>query len=195
MAWPPAIVCIHSTLQRTKEGRTRALLDSLSHGKLELSEELIESEDFLHCFCTTYKAVLNTRRREKIELFARLLKSAFTETRPRDIDEFEEFISILDDLTYEEWCALTILDSFSSRSRKAGDNDLRWSRTFWDEFRRTVERQLKIPSDEFTPFMNRLGRTGLYDQLVGAYLNYAGGVGKLTPRFHRLKSFINSQTQ
>lgn len=101
----PIHTLIHSTLQRMEEGRTRALLDALSHGKLELSEELIESEDFLHCFCTTYKAVLNTRRREKIELFARLLKSAFTETRPRDIDEFEEFISILDDLTYEEWCA------------------------------------------------------------------------------------------
>lgn len=191
----PIHTLIHSTLQRMEEGRIRALLDALSHGKLELSEELIESEDFLHCFCATYKAVLNTRRREKIELFARLLKSAFTETRPRDIDEFEEFISILDDLTYEEWCALTILDSFSSRSRKADDNDLTWSRTFWDEFSRTVERQLKIPSDEFTPFMNRLGRTGLYDQLAGAYLDYAGGVGKLTPRFHRLKSFINSQTQ
>ena len=182
-------------VERIKVQRTRAFFDELSRGEVELNEELIESEDFLHCFFVSWDAGVKARRREKTALFARLLKSAFTENHPRNIDEFEEFASILDDLSYEEWRVLTILDSYSSRPRDSEQNDLLWSLTFWDDFRSTVMQELRIPQDEFTPFMNRLNRTGLYDQIVGTYWDYAGGVGMLTPRFHRLKSFVGSRTE
>lgn len=182
-------------VERIRKERARAFFDELSRGEVELNEELIESEDFLHCFFVSWEAGIKARRREKTALFARLLKSAFTENHPRNIDEFEEFASILDDLSYEEWSVLTILDSYSSRPRDPDLNDLQWSSTFWADFRSSVEQKLGIPKDEFTPFMNRLNRTGLYDQFVGGYLDYTGGVGMLTPRFHRLKSFISSRAE
>ena len=182
-------------VERIKLERTRAFFDELSRGEVELNEELIESEDFLHCFFMSWEAGVKARRREKTALFARLLKSAFTENHPRNIDEFEEFASILDDLSYEEWRVLTILDSYSSRPRDSDQNDLLWSLTFWEDFRSIVEQELEIPQDEFTPFMNRLNRTGLYDQIVGTYWDYGGGVGMLTPRFHRLKSFVSLRAQ
>lgn len=182
-------------VERIKEERTRAFFDELSRGEVELNEELVESEDFLHCFFISWEAGIKARRREKTTLFARLLKSAFTNNHPRNIDEFEEFASILDDLSYEEWCVLTILDSFSNRPRNPDQNVLSWSLTFWDDFRSIVEQKLGIPQEEFTPFMNRLNRTGLYDQIVGTYFDYEGGVGMLTPRFHRLKSFVSSRAE
>ena len=182
-------------VERIKAERTRAFFDELSRGEVELSEELIESEDFLHCFFITWEAGVKARRREKTALFARLLKSAFTENHPRNIDEFEEFVSILDDLSFEEWRVLTILDSYSNRPRTPDQNDLIWSRTFWDNFQSRVEQELGIPKGEFTPFMNRLNRKGLYDQIVGTYWDYDGGIGMLTPRFHRLKSFVSSRTE
>ena len=182
-------------VERIKAERTRAFFDELSIGEVELNEELIESEDFLHCFFVSWEAGIKARRREKTALFARLLKSAFTENHPRNIDEFEEFVSILDDLSFEEWRVLTILDSYSNRPRTPDQNDLIWSRTFWDNFQSRVEQELGIPQGEFTPFMNRLNRTGLYDQIVGTYWDYDGGIGMLTPRFHRLKSFVSSRTE
>lgn len=179
-------------VERIKVERKRAFFDELSRGEVELNEKLIESEDFLHCFFVSWEAGVKARRREKTSLFARLLKSAFTENHPRNVDEFEEFASILDDLSFEEWRVLTILDSYSSTPRNSDQNNLIWSRTFWDDFREVVEKEMGIPQDEFTPFMNRLARTGLYDQIVGTYFDYEGGVGMLTARYHRLKIFVSS---
>jgi len=179
--------------ERIKAERARAFFDELSAGEINLSEELIQSDDFLHSFFVTLEAGLRARHHEKTVMFAKLLKSAFTDNRPRNIDELEEFTSILDDLSHEEWGALLILDRYSDVPRDPAQNDLQWSRSFWDRFVAELEGELDIPHLELTPFLNRIARTGLYDQFVGGYMDYTGGLGMLTQRFHRLKTFVRAQ--
>lgn len=179
--------------ERIKAERTRALFDELASGKTEITEDLIETDEFLHCYFATVEAAQRTRRHEKIALFGRLLKSSFGNTAPRDIDEFEELLSILDDLSFTEWQALLILDRYSNAPRGSAENDLQWSNHFWRQFLEALTKELNIPKAEATSFLNRIQRTGLYEQFVGGFMDYTGGVGKLTPRFHRLKQFIASQ--
>lgn len=185
-------VLLASRIKQIREDRAREFFDELAKDGSILTPAVIESEDFIHCFTITSKAALNTRRREKIRLFARLLASSVSKPHPRDTDDYEQMLAILDDLTYSEWSALAILDRYSTTSTNSGENALQWSQRFWPNFQDDTERELGIPKSEFTAFMNPISRTGLYEQIVGAYWRYDGGVGMLTPRFHRLKSFVSN---
>lgn len=183
-------VVLIKTLENIREDRARAFFDELSNGNVLIDESLLQSEDFLHSYFATSKMALNSRRREKIQMFARLLKSSIIGEGPQEIDEYEDFLGILDELSYRELRALAIMDEFSSMPRTAEQNDLAWTNTFWDEFVNRLGVELKTPPEEVSDFMNRISRTGCYEMFTGSYYNYTGGKGKLTPIYKRLKNFI-----
>lgn len=179
-------------LQNIREERVRAFFDGLAEGKIELTEDLIKNEDFLHCFFITAKAALNTRRREKIKMFARLLKTAVVEDTFSNIDEYEEYLSILDELNYQEFSMLLLLDKYESKyPRKDTENELQRAWRFWPDFINELEKELKFPKEEINDRLARLNRTGCYETFVGGYANYSGGVGKLTSTYFRLKKLIS----
>ncbi len=72
-------VVLTKTLENIQEERASAFFDELAKDDAVVDESLLESEDFLHAYFVTAKYALNSRRREKIKMFARLLKSSLTE--------------------------------------------------------------------------------------------------------------------
>jgi hypothetical protein len=185
-------VVLIGTLKRIREERSRTFFDELAKTSAPLDPALLQSEDFVHCFFSTARYALNSHRREKIEMFARLLKASLEETGPKDVDEYEEFSAILDDLSYRELRALAIMDEFSDHPRTVDQNDLQWTITFWSEFEDQVVRDLGVPRNEVSDFMNRISRSGCYEMFTGGYFDYTGGKGKLTPTYKRLKQFVYS---
>ncbi len=186
-------VVLVQTLEKMQEERARSYFDALSDGG-PLDEALLHSEEFLHRFLATTRAALNSRRAEKIEMFARLLISSLSDNGPRDSDEYEDFLGILDDLSYREMLALSVLDRFSGCERESDQNDLQWTNTFWDEFEQVLCSELQVPEDSVSEFMNRISRTGCYEMFTGGYMDYTGGKGKLTPTFYRLRNYIQEHT-
>jgi hypothetical protein len=187
-------VVLTQTLNRMRRERATTFLDELSRGGVTLDEVLLESEDFVHAFIVTTRLALNTRRREKIALFARLFKNAFGRFGPPNPDDYEDLVMILDDLSYKEIVALTIMDECHERSRKDGLNDLQQANAFWDQFEEHLSRELGIPNVEVASFMSRIARSGCYELITGSYFGYGGGRGKLTPTFYRLKRYIVEQS-
>ena len=183
-------VVLMKTLEHIQRERTMAFFDELAKGDVIVDEELLKSEDFLHAYFATTKYALNTRRREKIEMFARLLKNSITEKDISSIDEYEDLLKVLDELSYRELLALRILDEYSSITRLKGQNDLQWTNQFWDKFEEDITNELKIPKDQIASFMDKIARTGCYEMFTGTYLDYTGGKGKLTSMYWRLKKFI-----
>lgn len=181
-------------LQNISEERTRTFFDELSKGKIELKPELLESENFLHCYFATVKAALNSRRREKIKMFARLLKSSTLPGSFSSTDEYEEYLEILDELSYRELLILLILEKYESQfPLKTEENALQRASHFWEQFNDELKTTLGIPRDEVNAIMTRLNRTGCYETFIGTYANYVGGKGKLTPTYFNLKKFIKSE--
>ena len=183
-------VVLMKTLENIQRERTMAFFDELAKGDVIVDEELLKSEDFLHAYFATTKYALNTRRREKIEMFARLLKNSLTEEDILNIDEYEDFLKVLDELSYRELLALRILDTYSSTTRSEAQNDLQRTSQFWDKFEEDMTNELNIPKDQIANFMDKIARTGCYEMFVGGYTNYTGGKGKLTHMYRRLKKFI-----
>ena len=195
-------VALMKTLEKIQKERTMAFFDELAKGDVIVDEELLESEDFLHAYFATTKYALNTRRREKIEMFARLLKSSLTEKDISNIDEYEDFLKVLDELSYRTanssatrqhtpgTTPLRILDKYSSTARSEAQKDLKWTNQFWDKFEEDITNELKIPKDQIASFMDKIARTGCYEMFTGAYWDYTGGKGKLTSMYWRLKKFI-----
>lgn len=177
-------------VERMRKRRAKVFFDELDSGEIVLSESVIRSEEFLHRFFIATRVALNAQRDEKIRNFAKLLKSSVNSESNLDNDEFEEYVSILDELSYREWLALLILDEFSYTERSEEQNDLQWSNDFWIDFKDRVSDELKIDHDEVVSFLNRISRTGLYEQIVGGFMDYEGGVGVLTKRFHKLKCVL-----
>ena len=123
-------------------------------------------------------------------MFARLLKNSLTEEDISNIDEYEDFLKVLDELSYRELLALRILDKYSSTTRSEAQKDLTWTNQFWDKFEEDITNELKIPKDQIASFMDKIVRTGCYEMFTGSYYDYTGGKGKLTPMYQRLKKFI-----
>lgn len=177
-------VGLSTTLANIRADRARTFFDELEQTGLSLTEEQIKSEDFLHAYFATCKATLNTRRREKIKLFARLLHNYAA--NPTEFEEFEGNLSVLDDLSYREFQVLVILKQYEETNpHRQDDNELKRARRFWDDFLDTCAIKLKIPIEEINGMLTRLNRTGLYQTLVGAYLDYEGDIGRLTPNFYK----------
>ncbi|XHR28227.1 MAG: hypothetical protein ACFUZC_20150 [Chthoniobacteraceae bacterium] len=183
-------VILTKTLDQIREERARAFFDELAEGKVVLNEDLLKSEDFLHAYFSTVKYALNSQRREKIRMFAHLLESSLMPDGPQSTDEYEDFLKILDELSYRELTALVTLDEYSSRFPKNELNELQWTETFWDAFAHQLTETNGIPSNEITDFMNRISRTGCYEIFPPIYNDYKGGKGQLTPIYQRLKKFI-----
>lgn len=183
-----------NTLNKMQENKVNELFEELSNGDLELTNEIIESEDFLNKYMITVKATLNASRKEKIKLFARLFKSSLINEKDISMDEYEEYLSILNELSYREFYILSKLHRYEKLYPKYGnENDLQRCTKFWEEFIDDIKRDLKIEKEEAQAMLTRISRTGCYEPITGAYLSYAGGNGKLTPIFYRIIELIGEK--
>lgn len=84
-----------------------------------------------------------------------------------------------------------MLEDFESKVEgRETKNELQRSSTFWDDFRERAERELAITRAEFHGVLTRIAHTGLYYDITGAYLDYAGGQGATTGYWKKFKKFV-----
>ena len=118
------------------------------------------------------------------------MKSSLDDSGPADIDEYEYFLNILDNLGFKEIQALVILDRFSDSFRDSTGSDPNWTSTFWEKFETKLSEQLNIPRERASDFMIGLVRTSCYETFTDAQIRYTRGQGKLTPIFKHVNEFI-----
>jgi hypothetical protein len=180
-------------IQNLRAERARIFFDELERGAVSLQPELLQNNEFLHCYFATVSAALRTHRDEKIQAFARLLRSATIDGKLKIIDEYEEFLGILDDMSFREVALLSMLDHWELKHPyQLDENDLQRANRFWEGFIQQAENDLSILPDEMDAVLFRLGRTGCYELFTGSFFDDTGGKGKTTPLFQRLKTLVFS---
>lgn len=126
-------------------------------------------------------------------MFARLLKSSTLTDSFLSTDEYEEYLKILDELSYRELLILFILEKYESNSISKDDKTgAQAIHPFWDRFYEEIEKKLSIPKNEIDAVLTRLNRTGCYETIIG-YLDETGTEGNLTPTYFRLKKLIENE--
>jgi hypothetical protein len=177
-------------LDNIRQRRRQTFFDELAKGTVDLTPQLIENEDFLHCFVATVRAVDRTRREEKIHMFARLLSAASSGGAAPDADEYEELLGIVDQLTPNEFRVLLALEEYEATYYKDGQ--------FHGDGRDGVlhpiaAKHLGVPQDQLTDdelraIVMRLNRVGCY-----GLFGWRQGPAKdcsLTPVYRRLKDLV-----
>ena len=189
-----ADIKLQAKLDEMRKKRAKIFFDELNERSTPLTREEIESEDFLHKYFSTVKYVLNTRRGEKIRMFARLLSNSETAKLSCDIDRYEDFLKILDELSYKELCLLNIYDEFTATPRNDGTIPLEPPLySLSGNFKEKVFIEAGIPGDELACWLKRLERTGCYTPFPTSHAeNNPYNFGHVTRTYHKLKDYIVS---
>jgi len=194
------VVASYPTLKVTEAGilaiynwwrhrRMYVFADEIMSLNLEPTQQEVESREICEAFGATARRVLDTAREDKIRLFARLFASFVREGRftPESFDNFEEDLSILDELGYREFQLLLVLRKYELQfPLQEGVNQAQRTAKYWSTFKTEAVKTLNIPEEDIDAALQRLTRTGLYQIITGTYWDYAGDRGHLSPNFPRL---------
>ncbi len=177
-------------LQSFRDKRIITFFDELATLDIELNPELLVSEDFLHCCFAALKAAINTYQQEKIRKYANFLGTYTMSGNFADVDEYEEYLKIIEELSLKEINILEIIETHEAKHPiREDENEGQRVNRFWASFTETLVNELEIPREEIDARLMRLTRTGCYE-LLRTYV--VGSKGKLTPTYFRLKQFLDA---
>jgi len=179
------------TLNRMRQERAKIFFDEIINGNINPNNAYLKTDDFVHKYILTMRYVLNTNQKEKIIMFAKIFKNSLNkDSKIFNIDIFEDFIGILNELTFHEISALLLFETYDTVPEAIDGNELIRVNKFWNEFEERMENELNVPKSYVNNFMIRITRTGCYEEFNGNYHSYTAGKGKLTPLYYEFKKFI-----
>jgi len=145
--------------------------------------ERLKERDFLESLAATLRRVQDSVADEKIRSFADMFATYYEGQHFQSVDHFDEYLSILHELSLREFRVLVILHKYEHANPLKGRNPLQRATAVWEDFQQDVELNIGIPRAQLPAILTRIQRTGLYETITGAYLDYTGGKGCLTPLF------------
>ena len=186
--------------------RAIRFFDRLHENGLALTDKELKQEDFLHCFIVTVDAALKSRRLEKVDLLADLLNGGVRSGYISGADEYEEVLDVLDDLSYRELAALSIIQTVEAQTPHDADQpEYYWVRQCKEKAAPMMEQRLGLVPDEVDPFLRRLGRSGLLSRVSMGKAETAGEHGissyiitldeervKLSPLYYRMREVLEA---
>ena len=183
--------------------RAAIFFEELDKGHIELTQEVIQSEEFLFSLFAALKASLYTRQKEKVRFFAKLFAKHLTKNQFSQADEYDDYLKILDELTFREIYMLYRLKQYEDTAHlkevdeddEDKDDELRITSRFWGKFTREIHETLGIEYPEIAGLLTRAGRTGCYAPITSMTLGYRGDRGKTTRVFEKLVEMIDMKQE
>jgi hypothetical protein len=180
-----AVVTAYANVQRR---RIETFFEALATGGIELTDEIIQSDEFLHRFMITARAVTAQGQAEKIKLFANLLRNGF-DSGALSTAEYEELLRILDSLSVRE---LRVLEMMEQRLRTVPVERGRPTplpTESWDRIIDDIASALGVSRQELAAMLSRVQRTGCYMENQTTTWGY-GGPGYTTALWQKVRNFI-----
>lgn len=176
--------------QKMQMSKIDVLFDEMVKNKGTITSELIQSEDYIHCFMKVVQLATGTRRHEKIRMFARLLNSVVTGAGGYEtVDEFEEYLSLLEELSYREMEILLFIEEFQKT------NGIEWVGDMedkWKQFTTDIAKDLNLSLAELDMVLMRLNRIGCSETFLSKKGDSIVRYCIVTPLFEKLKLLIEN---
>jgi hypothetical protein len=157
-----------------------------------VSYDLMNSEIGFDLINKTFAAAARTRQKDKLDLFAKIIKGSFKKQSQKHDPEL--YLRIIDELNEQEiQIALMLYDIKVIKGIKIeGENDAQDGMTTDAEW---FSRHVQIFSKEEIEFaIPRLVRSGLFKEIVGSFIGYGGGQYTPTTIFIDFIKFIEKYT-
>jgi hypothetical protein len=179
-------------IDKYKARKLKIFFDELNDGKVTLTEDIIDDNDFLHAYFTTVNYSLRARSDQKIKRFAMILKNLYK--KDIDFDTFEDLISIFNDLSDREFKILAIKLSFEEVLK---NDDVLYqmenNMSYWNEFKELAMKETGLTPDELNPILLRIQRTGCYLKLNNYLGDSTDETGVTTTLFKKIHSIVSSE--
>jgi hypothetical protein len=177
--------------QKIIKSRLTQILEDLKVEMNRLQENMIdseylESEEWFDLVLRGFEAAAKTRDREKICLYSKVLRGAFT-IQNREQSYPEEYLDILAELILKEIEVARVIYSQQRDSPQNDENELKWAiQKGWKQ----LSEQCSIPKEDLPFVLLRLQRSGLIREIIGTYMDYKGGVYIITESFRKLMRYL-----
>lgn len=178
-------------INKMKAEKMRAFFEQLANGDIELTEDLIKDDNFLHAYFATVNYVLLNRSKLKIKAFAEILKSLYRDQL--NMDEFEDYEQIFNELSEREFLILSVKYEFEKHA--ASDtrelNPAQRTSTYWADFKNEIKNKMGIEADELNSMLLRVQRTGCFNKHKGYWDESHEEEGNTTPMFAKLRTVVS----
>jgi hypothetical protein len=162
VALDSAIMAQISELQRK---RLRIFFDKLSQEGLEITNDQINDNDFIHAYLATSQAVLRTHQKDKIKLFANLFKKYANSRERESLDDYEDWLKLLDEVSDLEFRILRILQRFEKWQDRLGYHKRSRDVTVWEDFLKSAAIETNLSTARILSLSLRVQRTGLLEPM------------------------------
>jgi hypothetical protein len=140
---------------------------------LTISEEDVAGRTFFDAYTSTAQHVLRESRDAKIRLFAHLFGTFIRGGYATPVDCYEEHLLMLDEISEREFGLLLLLKRQEDKHpKRENENRLQRTRHFWIDFAGDAEKELGVDRDKLQAMLGRLTRTGMYQEITGAFWDY-----------------------
>ncbi|MGZ6555179.1 MAG: hypothetical protein ACXVDV_21560, partial [Bacteroidia bacterium] len=193
---------ISVSLSNMKAARLKTFFDALNKGDLELSENIIATNDFLYSYFSTFNYVVRTRTDEKVKRFANILLNVAAGNIT--FEESDDYTSVLNELSDREFAILSLKYQYESRFlpevgeteyRSNGEvlNPKQVTALYWDSFKEEVIEKIGVEASEFNSILVRIQRTGCYSIHKGYFDSSFEEDGNTTPLFKKLYTLVEDR--
>lgn len=166
--------------------------EELNSGDVELTEDMIDNDTFLHAYFSTVEYVTRTRSDEKIKRFAKLLKSWYAEKIT--IEYFEDYTDTFDDLSDREFLILSILFGYEQRNPLIDEpNPMKKAQDHWEQFTEEIQDTLNIEAPELAAMLLRMEGKGCFMRLLGYHDSMNTGIGYTTTLFQQIHAIVHQE--
>lgn len=146
-----------SELQRQKENE---LIDVIMQNKYAITSEMVNDVEFIINFNRTLEAVRRLAKGDKVKFFGNLVKNGYLAGRNIENSQFEEYLNILNSLSYRE---IEYLADFLIEASDKGGRILDES---WNAFISKMNTKYNVKNILF--WYKRLEATGFIREIVSS---------------------------
>lgn len=148
---------ILNDFQNKKQQQLLDVIAEVSTGAV--TSDMVNDVEFLMSFAKTVNAVNKLLNGDKVKFYGNLLKNGYLREREKiEVDEFEEYLELIDSLSFRELEYLSFFQEFSDKhsGRLVYQN--------WKEF--SKEFRGRFPNRNVDSVFKRLQRTGFISEVI-----------------------------
>lgn len=182
---------IDAVLTNFQQKKREELVSIIISNRENVTSEMVNDIGFIVNFAKTLEAVNRLSSNDKVKYFANLLINGYFIDDKIGNDEFEEYLSFLNELSYRQINMLVLLYDFENKHLNLdSDNKLASTNSYWHLFIGKMENDFLLDKQETEDILTNISKTGMCREINGAFVGYTGGVFYTTKTFRKFIKMI-----